>query len=285
MSVAAKLALPLDAGIGAWAINQQLLAAGWTQTSDTGQQTFTSTKPAVGALTSGYNMYAFGDTLQATVPFFLRVAFYAVEGHGPSPGIVVQVGQTTDGAGNFTGSIATDSYLLASNVSTGTVGISLLNCWISADTARCTIALWNGSLFSASIFFSLERTKNSSGTDTNEGVLFMGYCAEENLSWCQALIAGDDVYEANTCWPAAFNQAQDTMASGNNLGYAYPICYNIRPYPYGLNTLIYQETDFTIYKTFPITVYGESHTYLALNNEDYSPTIPQANTHVLMRFE
>jgi hypothetical protein len=280
---ASLLALPTnDIATWAYGVHSKILACGLVATSDTGQQSWAG-PPAVGSVIAGaYNLYAFNDSLQTTAPIILKIIWL-------NAGITVQVGNTTDGAGNFPGtSTSSMPYTMYAQFG-GTT--QLLNCYFSGAANRFCCALWDGPLQSASLFFGIERTQTTAGVDSNLGMIFLG-CGPANISgspsrsaWCHALIYGYGVAPANTCWPAAVNQAQNTMSNSADLGYAYPIPFNYCSYPYGYSALVYQSTDFIEYYTYAITIYGAAHEYLALSSESQNPTDPTASSHILMRYE
>ena len=80
-----------------------LIAAGITQTSDTGQiDTGTVAKPASTNVQQGYAVFRFNDTEHATNPIFFRIGF----GSGSAtttPAMWITFGTGSDGAGNITG--------------------------------------------------------------------------------------------------------------------------------------------------------------------------------------
>lgn len=83
----------------------QLLAVGLTQTADTGQvNTATVTKPA-GSTLNAYAIFRFNDTAQATSPVFIKLRFGTGNGTANSPGLNIQVGTGSNGAGTLTGSV------------------------------------------------------------------------------------------------------------------------------------------------------------------------------------
>lgn len=107
MATFATTAAPIndtDANFRAW-INvwHTLLTTvgGWVQTADTGQINFaTATRPTLVNEKRGYALYAMNDSLQATKPIILKLAF----GSGAAantPGVWFSIGTATDGAGNF----------------------------------------------------------------------------------------------------------------------------------------------------------------------------------------
>lgn len=99
-----------DADYRAWwdAIRAQFTAVGLVQTSDTGQLNPAShTRPAANNY-SGYEIWRFADTLQATLPIFMKIE----PGVGTAqdrPSIRMTVGTSTNGAGTLTGQFGSSS--------------------------------------------------------------------------------------------------------------------------------------------------------------------------------
>lgn len=263
------------------AVHNAIASFGWTQTGDTGQLTI-STLAARG---NGYEIWALGDTLQATHPFYMKLEYHPT---AFGPGFFVTFGTATDGAGNIT---TQTSQRLGFGCRTDTTVQQ--NCYFSGDTNRLQMALWDGPTSNESVVISIERSKNSSGVDTGDALLVFLAASNNNGTgsglygaWSGVVPSSGTVVNAQNVWSAPFNQAQLTMAYGSAIGVGIPIPFNTLPYQYGMGVLIYQSSDFG-YATFPIVpIYGANHNYIALNqNTYYSATNPSCNTHILMRYE
>lgn len=95
-----------DAEFRTWvaAMIDQLNDIGLTQTADTGQiDTATVAKPGAISTSMGYAIFRFNDTLQGTVPIYMKIEFGSTSGAATNPGIWVTFASATDGAGNTTG--------------------------------------------------------------------------------------------------------------------------------------------------------------------------------------
>lgn len=80
-------------------IHNLLVAAGLTQTADTGQANLaTITRPTLGAA-SGFEIFRFNDTEQATLGCFIRVNYCSGTSIVTIPAIQLSVGTGTNGAG------------------------------------------------------------------------------------------------------------------------------------------------------------------------------------------
>lgn len=241
--------------------NSVIKGFGWTQTADTGQS----------ATIGGFNVFAMADTLTALL---LKVTYH-------SNAIDVQVGQTTNGAGTFTGPGTSFVIPLASSY----VGGSFSTCYFSGGIDYFVCNLFDSAEAGSSITFGVERTLSSAGVKTADGAIVIS--TSPTLSTCQTIpFDGTLTYTPNLMWPAALNQIRPSMSDATRSGFAFPVPFNLRPYPHGLNFLIYQGTDFVEYQTYPnMSIYGVTHTYFGLSNSSPSPCVPDFGSHALMRYE
>jgi hypothetical protein len=181
-----------DANFRIWgkAISDALQAVGGiaklSAGDSSGQIDWTSvTKPAAN-LSAGYEMYKFADTLQSTVPVFIKIEW----GSGASGNLVsmwVTVGFAHDGAGTLTGFTSTRFR----HVHTFNHAVTVTaTSHVSAATNRLQYLLRvNNSSGGTSEPFSLsvERTHAANGTDLNYGVIILfGY---GNVLWYSQLLS------------------------------------------------------------------------------------------------
>jgi hypothetical protein len=92
-----------DANFRTWInfIHDMMIAAGWNQTSDTGQINFvTASAPTVGNEKIGYALYEMTDALAATAPVIVKFAFGSAA-LANRPGVWFRIGTHSDGAGNL----------------------------------------------------------------------------------------------------------------------------------------------------------------------------------------
>ena len=254
-----------DANFRAWGsyISAQMAAVGLVQTSDTGQINWaTVTTPAGINTYQGYEIWRFADALQATAPVYYKIQYgegSAVDG----PGVRVQFGSGSDGAGNLTGNLST-AYDAEGNTNAAACIVKG-----SGDTNRFAFA---GGFLAASVLglcFSFERMKDASGNDTVEGVM-----------WC-AHSSGVASSTSAVCQSALWNSAvgnyglveDDLMAlfpSGTTMKTAtlqmvQPIFHNKGVYTNPQLGLVGIYTnDIAANSTFVANMYGVSHTYYAL---------------------
>lgn len=137
---------------------------GLTQTSDTGQVTMaTITSPGNGA-DAGYEVFRFNDSLQATVPVYMKV-LYGIDGTG-----VVRarwwIGRTTDGAGNIT-----NPYTSSEPVQSGAaVTASILPAYSASDGSGF-VMVYQAPGNTSNTIVVVDRLRLSDGTPTADGLL------------------------------------------------------------------------------------------------------------------
>jgi hypothetical protein len=118
---------------------------------------------------AGYEMYAFADTLQATVPIYIKVEYGSGAG-GNNVSIWVTVGFAHDGAGALTGTTTTRlQYTTQQNYAVTMYSTS----YISAATNRLAFRLRNRPSGGVNFTWVLvvERTHAANGSDTNYGII------------------------------------------------------------------------------------------------------------------
>lgn len=164
--------------LGQW-FGSQLVAMGFVKTADTGQIDWaTVLKPTGASQGRGFEVYAANDALAAASPFVVRVEYGSSNWNANSPRFRVTVGIRTDGAGNIALGEGTMQPAVFCDIIGywpgpiawlwGTTPISLF----SGDAGRFTTALWVNHNNQAGIgYLSIERTKDSRGNDTGEGLL------------------------------------------------------------------------------------------------------------------
>lgn len=166
VSFSAAMANASDTQFRAWgkAISDSLQAVGIVKTADSGQINWaTVAAPTVVNTQMGYEIYRFNDTLQSTAPVFIKLAY----GSGPSstnPSLWISVGTGSNGSGTLTGEILPEQQNCVNAIATATTH------YISGSSSRFVIAI-QGSSQNYQIILTVERTHNSSGSDTSNGVM------------------------------------------------------------------------------------------------------------------
>lgn len=161
-----------DAMFRLWvqAIDTALTTLGWVQTSDTGQISDLTTmlKPAATGTAVGYRIYRMNDSLQSTVPWFIKLIVGSTSGGQTSPSINLQAGSGTNGAGTLTGITSTARVNDAGGANNST---NYFNCYFSGDSGRFTGYMWANS--GGAVVWNFSRTVNSSFVRTDEALITM----------------------------------------------------------------------------------------------------------------
>jgi hypothetical protein len=263
------------------AIDDQFTALGWVRTSDTGQINWTTVAVPSGAgVFMGYSIFRMADTLQSTTPIFLKVEYGSSSAATATPAIRITVGQSTNGTGSITGNAiapvainAPGTYATADAVSyySGSTGWFVMATWVSASVATNT-----------GIFFSIERTKDTTGADNAEGVLIAwGYSGGQYQNQV-LLAAGAATLETTASAPLPISSANFTF--GTNVGLAGMNYFAGKRMNDGLASQSYVSADFLVNITITVTTYGSAHTYRTLGDRmGYLNT--NSNHRVAMRYE
>src|SRR6185312_5061020 len=149
-----------DTTFRAWAsaLDTQILAMGWVHSTDTGQANL-ATMTRSTTLNANYVIYKTNDAL---TPLFVKIEYNSQPaGLTTTPCFSVTVGWTTNGAGNFTGTLVSPRF--AYGVSAHPVSdTTARNCIISGSTGRFVFALnMNATTVANSILVSVERSKDA----------------------------------------------------------------------------------------------------------------------------
>lgn len=260
-----------DAQFRAWgsAISAQFTARGLVQKGDTGQINWTTVlTPAAANTAQGYEIWGFNDLLQSTAPIYFKIEY----GSGTSaanPGIWFTFGTNTDGAGTMTGPISTRQQLVSTAYATNS-----LACYFSGDTNRIQMALFvsgTGATTSQSHLWSIERTKDGSGNDTDLGLLVVWKTttsAVGQLFWNRSTGTPSNGSEAG--WTCISNTGT-TGKNGVQVA-VYPLFLNnagifVNP-PLGI--LTYLNADIVAFGAITFSIYGANHVYMPLSNTTFS---------------
>lgn len=163
----------------AQSIHDHFSAAGFVQTADTGQINL-STATRVSNASSGYEIWRFADTLQATAPIYFKIEY----GTGPNgvttPSFWLTVGSGSDGAGAITATLLPNGGTTTVRrvlVTTGTVAGSGAS-WTSyfhygaADGSGFAWCQWLAASSTTSMggfVCAIERFRSADGTTNGDG--------------------------------------------------------------------------------------------------------------------
>jgi hypothetical protein len=251
----------------------RLLAYGWVQTADTGQ-----------TASGGYQIWKMADALQATAPVFMKIESTA---SGNFPELFITIGTGSNGSGTLTGRVSPRlTVLSAGNFATASTGV------FSGSTSRFACQIPNTANSACwGVGFAIERSKDSNGNDTGDGVLFISLGTNPQQYYLS--MAGTQRSVANTL-SALYPFGQTTLNTGNNatamtIGMVPPLIFDQDGIKNaGINLLIYASADLTYGVTFVANTYGVDHTYFALGTTT-SPGGPflaaATNPGLAIRFE
>ena len=161
-----------DATFRVWgkSIADSLISMGLARSSDTGMINWsTVTKASVANTAQGYDIFIFQDALQGTYPVFIKLEY---GGGSPVayPSIWITVGTGSNGSGTLSGQLST-RFQLSGGSNPGTNYTSRF----SGSTNRFMFNLWaSGPVGANWVFVSVERTHDSTGSDTADGIMLMG---------------------------------------------------------------------------------------------------------------
>ena len=244
-------------------IGPAILAVNLIQTSDTGQINWTSvTKPTLANTVAGYEIFRFNDSLQSTSPIYIKIEYGIGNYTTTYFGFWITIGTGTNGSGTLTGN-KSNRFQLAGNNDSGT-----RTSYFSGDTNRLAFVLWPPNTSTEWIVFGIERTHDSSGTDTGDGCHILTACQGiSTLGVTQYLPLG-------TTTPYLPNATTNGWYCSVPLSGGGSLSPNIYTYPcktYGMyeslpvfNFVHYAASDMTVGSTVTITGYDStSRSYLA----------------------
>jgi hypothetical protein len=241
---------------GAWIHSVLSGAGGWTVTADTGQIDFT-TVAAPGAVSTymGYKMYTFSDALNATYPIYVKIEFGSSSASANNPSIQVTIGTGSNGTGTITGTlVAAFQHGIG-----GTASAGVTQSYGSSGPARAGFAIFTDAGVNNPLWFSLERTVDTSGSDTGDG-LILNYGRATNACVSRYIPRVGAAPPTQTGMHAVM-AAENPSTFGINVGVSLCIpMAGVAKSP-GLNLLQVRSGDFGSYSTITCPVYGTMHTY------------------------
>jgi hypothetical protein len=204
------------------------------------------------------------DALQSTAPVYLRVDYGSGAASG-KPGLWFTLGTGTDGAGVITGELLPVTQLSGAGNSTVS---TIPTIYFSSDTSRVVLLCQSGE---ARLFFSIERTKDVTGSDTATGVHIL---CETKTS---AIFSKSLTIQVNR----TVRFTDNTLPSSSRLGAFVPsgatwggdanmigVC-PVRFFEGGpsnpcTNLMVYLNGDTAAAGQVPVLVYGTSRNYRAM---------------------
>lgn len=262
-----------DADFRTWGagISAQLAAMGLVKVTGAGEiDHATSVRPAINTFnsksggTNGYEIWRFADSLQATVPVFIKLE-YGIGAVADRPALAYTVGSTHDGSGTLGGQLGTRK-LLAVQVSK-TAGIQLASyCSGSTDRLSMVTNMDSGNS-SFSLTMVIERPKDGTGTSTADGVVTLGHASSLSVQSIPA--SGAVPAQSSISCFARMNANGQTSNLGGNVAVCPHLAFfgNFR---YG-TSLGYAATDIGALASFTMTHMGSTHTYMPIGTTGQAP--------------
>jgi len=252
------------------AISDALTSMGWALTSDTGQVNWsTVTVPGSGSFV--YEIWKPTDALQTgSTQFFVKIKYGTGSGSPAGPRLQIQVGTGTDGAGNLTGFTTTNAEVTGT-AATGQGSLATFDCYFSGDTDRCSFMLWRSFAANPTNFTCIERTKDTAGVNSSDGVnQYNG--ANVGVLGQQTIVFGVGTVNHpalnNNRYVSVYDQGNDggTRAFNNNVP-VFPVFPLYGKVGNPATTLAFiWNTDVAEGCIFTTTLYGATRTYIASSN-------------------
>lgn len=243
-------------------ISTALAANGWTLVTSvfaSGTDWTTVTAPAADATARVTEIWAMGDSLQSTVPLYMKIEY----GRNGTTNPALQVTWGT-GASSTTilGSFGT-GFVWATS---GSPVTNAVDHYMSSTSSRAVVAFnvhGTGSGASGvSLGFSVERRKKADGTDDNTGFLFTWWAAAGIHATLGA--TGTVGGSAQTIIPVAYaGQSGGNLTFGGDVCIA-PVLHCLGPSDIGMNLVGFPTGSWSAGQTFSATVFTVAVTYLAL---------------------
>lgn len=215
----------VDADFQAWVagIHAQLLAVGLVNTADTGQiNPATVTKPSAGGAAQGYEIWRFNDTLQATVPVFVKFEY----GSGATldrPGLWFTVGSGSNGAGTLIGQVG--ARRSGGSGISKSAGVTLPSYFCGDGSGLVYVTNYDSTNASCGYFGIIDRLRDGAGAPVADGISTW-------LSQSQQSSSGIQIIPALSPVPAGYTTSG---TGGFALSPAYFSATNAAPAIVGVN--------------------------------------------------
>lgn len=270
------------------AVSDAILAVGLVKTADTGQINFTTVAaPGGAAVSRGYEIFRFNDTLQATRPVFIKVE-YGSSANSQDCCLYVTVGTNTDGAGTVTGTTSSRfSYRISSTVAAAYASPMYASCDGSGIGMAFTFSSSASAVWDWRMGMFIERSRNADGTPNGNGLMVTGFLGLttpvlQYLSFTLATASSSSINR----WPVPVPGRLTSYVTGTDVG-VFPavVC---TPSPQGPSLLVLgcAPTDFPRNTMQQILVSGVVRNYLALTGSSLgSGSCAGSSVAVLMRYE
>jgi len=260
-----------DADFRAWtsAIHNGLISIGIVNVVDSGEINLTTAlKPSTTSEKVGYKIYRLDDTLQSTVPIFIKIYFGSSSANVVRPAIWISCGKSWVDGGTLNDIIFTEVFnIMASSTA------SFLDGYVCGQNNRFLIHLGCLGSVTTQLLFGLERTHNNVGSDTSLGLMLVW----GNLSGSSTVRFKLARYDGQTTmegYSGGYIQASVPQVGTGILApntYAYPVrIYGpAESAPY-INICSYSSGDFNLTATYSLVCPdGVERTYLTASTVSY----------------
>lgn len=260
----------------------QLQNAGFVKTTDTGQINWATVNGSGGSNASlGYEVYHFNDTLQTSYPFYFKIEYGTGNSNNngiQNPGMWLTFGTASNGSGTLTGQVS-QRFQIAMNTATTVLTPQSAYLSYGSSGAYFVASLFDGPTYQVPMLFGFERTKDATGADNGDGLIFLSSAQSGSTRVQFVLPSSGTIPNNGTVWSVALNPVYTgSMSDGTNTTLAFPMPFGFRGYNPGLNFGVYCGTDFAYYQTIStVPAYGSNHTYKALGGGNNIAGATQTN--------
>lgn len=209
-----------------------------------------------------YEVWRMNDSLQGTMPVFLKIQIGDNNNSGPA--FYISVGAATNGAGTLTGGNVTGANILQAGQTTNST--STTPTYMSGDTNRLCGVFWPGLATAPGGFFSIERSHDSTGVDTGSYVI-VSTMGAGNSTWVYANQSFNTLTQTITeARPPCITKTGALTGAFANTTILCPVFPVIGAVGNPcINMLIGKAADWTDQTQFQLTLYGSQHTYQITN--------------------
>lgn len=244
-------------------VHDLLIAAGLTQTTDTGQL---NTSVVPGTPTSnaviGYQIFKFPDTLQATTPIFLKVSYQSDAANRPL--VLASVASGTNGAGTMS---VPGFDTPAASQNTLQSPLTSYACYVDGTFSMVLgYAAFNGVTNSNCLCaIVVDRARDATGTAISAGFLAESFGGPGTYgAQSRSLFGASSPALDNSFMPAMVpsGHAPSSSEGANvNVFRHYMMTPGVKP---SLGSLTYFNAEFGALTPFTATVLGSAHTWLPM---------------------
>lgn len=253
---------------------------GWLLSTETGDTAPASlAHPTANNTKKGFRVYKTNDALTQV---YMRIDYGSTGAAGANGfGIWITLGTGSDGAGALTGVFFNGggstqcTIQSATDASVGTTGA--VNSYGSADTGRVQLALFISGTVANIVAFSIERTKDATGADTSDGILFSCTRGGSTSIWGLAAVASSldttsytivtggvqPTFENGLSYILTRNNPSETF--GSDIGTGLLVHFKGVSQQPGTGFCVVNSGDVTAETSFTQTIYGATRTFQHLN--------------------